>query len=56
MIWMWDAAYRALEDPSTPETYQHKCAPISHPQHIRTLFIYMIWLRDAIYGALEPQP
>ena len=34
---------------------QHPCA---HPQHLKVLqhFIYMIWMWDAVSGALEPQP
>ncbi len=33
----------------------HSCA---HPHYIKVLkhFVYMIWMWDAIYGALEPQP
>ncbi len=33
--------------------------PCAHPQHIKVLkhfCIYMIWMRDAIYGGLEGRP
>ena len=32
--------------------------PCAHPQHIKVLklFIYMIWMWDAVCKALEPQP
>jgi hypothetical protein len=45
--------------PSPPDVYQHKGAPIcpsTASQGAKTLCIYMLWLKDAVSGGLEPQP
>ena len=45
--------------PPPSEAYQHKgtpTCPSTAYQGAKTLCIYIIWMWDAVYGALKPQP
>ncbi len=46
---------------STPDLQRHNSVrvhPYAYSQHIKVLelFIYILWMWDAVYGGLEPQP
>jgi hypothetical protein len=69
-LWSLDndltASFGLSHAPNFPKIHPHlhRCNSVrvhlcAHPQHIKvlnTLYIHMIWMWDAIYGALEPQP
>ncbi len=59
------ASLKLSHTPNLPKINPHlqrcnsvRVHPFAHPQYIKVLkhFVYMVWMWDAIYGALEPQP